>query len=93
MTARASASDGRRVPIIHLEIHGDSDRQGLVMASGEFLPWARIASALRELNIVVRNSIVLVLGVCSGAFILTAAANSPFEPAPFMESSVLTDRC
>jgi hypothetical protein len=69
--------------MLHLEIHGHINREGLVLASGEFLSWLDIAPHIRELNVAVRNSIVLVLGVCSGAFALTAAANSPFEPSPF----------
>lgn len=71
------------VPVVHLEIHGDVHRRGLIMPSGELLPWGPLAVAFREVNIVVRNSVILVLGVCSGAFALTAAANSPFEPSPF----------
>lgn len=69
-------------PIVHLEIHGDADRAGFVLASREFVPWNVVADALRELNVIVRNSVVLVLGTCSGAFVLTAVANSPFERAP-----------
>jgi hypothetical protein len=71
------------VPVVHLEIHGDVRRRGLVMASSELLVWERLASSFRELNIIVRNAVVLVLGVCSGAFALTAAANDPFAPSPF----------
>ena len=80
---RARKYNGKWVPLIHLEIHGDTQRRGLVLESGELLPWNDIADRLRQLNIVVQNSLVVVLGVCSGAFILTAAVTSPFEPAPF----------
>lgn len=83
MRDRARSFGGKWVPVVHLEIHGDAERRGLVMASGEFVPWVRVASHLREVNIIVRNSLVVVLGVCSGAFLLTAAAANPFEPAPF----------
>ncbi len=70
-------------PIVHLEIHGDADRGGLVLASDEFLPWNAVTDALRQVNVITKNSVVLVLGTCSGAFVLTAVANSPFERAPF----------
>jgi hypothetical protein len=74
-------SRGAWIPMLHFEIHGS--REGLGLASDEFLSWETIAPYLRKLNVTVRNSIVLVLGVCSGAFAMTAAANSPFEPSPF----------
>ncbi len=69
--------------IVHFEIHGDARRAGIVLASREFLPWHLVSDALRRLNVIMKNSIVLVLGTCSGAFVLTAVANSPFERAPF----------
>lgn len=71
------------VPLVHLEIHGASDKAGLVLASGEFVGWQQFAGWLRELNIVTRNSVLMVLGVCGGLYLSTAAAVSPFEPAPF----------
>lgn len=74
---------GAWVPIIHFEVHGDTDKQGFVLASGELARWRDVANILREINISVRNALVVVLGVCSGALILTAAVTSPFEPAPF----------
>jgi hypothetical protein len=81
MQASAERARGAGVPMLHLEVHGSPE--GLGLASKEFLPWDTLAPCLRNLNVTVRNSIVLVLGVCSGAFAMTAAANSPFEPSPF----------
>ena len=71
------------VPVVHLEIHGTFEKSGLVLASGEFVPWQRFAGELRELNVATRNSVLVVLGVCGGLYLSTAAAVSPFEPAPF----------
>jgi hypothetical protein len=83
MHLQAQRYEGNWVPLVHFEIHGDEERRGLVMASGELVAWKRVASYLREVNIATKNSVIVVLGVCSGAFLLTAAATSPFEPAPF----------
>jgi hypothetical protein len=74
---------GQSSPIIHLEIHGAADRTGFVMASGEFLDWDTAAGYLRVMNVAMRNSLIIVLGVCNGAFLTYAACSSPFEPAPF----------
>lgn len=76
-------SGGTWIPMLHLEVHGDHDGTGLVTRSGEHMLWDDLAAAMREVNVVVRNSLIVVLGVCSGALLLSAAANSPFEPAPF----------
>jgi hypothetical protein len=83
MREHAAKAGGLWIPMVHLEIHGDVEQQGLVMSSGEFLSWNDLAAAIRELNIAVKNSIVVVLGVCSGAFLMTGAATSPFERSPF----------
>lgn len=37
--ARAELETMGRSPILHLEIHGSSDQQGLVLRSSEFVPW------------------------------------------------------
>jgi hypothetical protein len=81
LTARAARESW--VPLVHLEIHGASDKAGLVVASGEFVGWEQFAGWLRDLNIATRNSVLVVLGVCGGLYLSTAAAVSPFEPAPF----------
>ncbi len=77
------ASEMPWAPVVQLEIHGTSSKSGLVVASGEFIAWQRFAAELRELNVATRNSLLVVLGVCSGLYLSTAAAVSPFEPAPF----------
>jgi len=81
--AALRAEAGGWVPLIHFEMHGTRDHDALVTASGERVAWNDVAEPLRHLNIAVRNALIVVLGVCSGAFIGTAAANSPLEPAPF----------
>jgi len=77
------ARQAQWVPVIHLEIHGAADKSGLVVASGEFIPWETFAAWIRGLNIATKNSVLVVLGVCSGLYLSTAAAVNPFEPAPF----------
>jgi hypothetical protein len=75
------AQAGPWVPLIHLEMHGRKDL--IATASNERIKWDDLAVPIRHLNVAVKNSIIMVLGVCSGAFMATAAANSPFEAAPF----------
>jgi len=57
-------------PIIHLEIHGSEDLDGLVLKSGELVTWEELRSALEEINLIVGNNLFLTLAVCHGAFLL-----------------------
>jgi hypothetical protein len=83
LTERALAGTGAAAPILHLEIHGDEGGTGLVMASGEPLSWGGLGDALRPLNVTLRNSLILVLGVCSGVLSIKSVTASPFERVPF----------
>jgi hypothetical protein len=81
--AALRAQAGSWVPLVHFEMHGTTERDAVVTASGERVKWNDVAEPLRHINIAVQNALIVVLGVCSGAFIGVAAANNPLEPAPF----------
>jgi hypothetical protein len=70
-------------PVLHLEMHGDAAKQGLVLASREFVKWEGLCDAVRRVNVAVRNSLVLVLGTCHGASVLAGVASAPFQRSPF----------
>lgn len=55
-----------RFPIIHFEVHGD--KKGLGLTSNVFIPWEEILNELMEINILTRNSLVISMGVCFGAY-------------------------
>ena len=69
------------VPIVHLEIHGNV--QGVTTASGERVSWIALSEPLRRINIASRNSLIVVLATCEGAYLATAVAEMPFAAAPF----------
>lgn len=69
------------IPILHLECHGTTDGLGIVLASGEFVPWRDLRRPLEEINILCAAHILLVLGICRGARILELV--DPTERAPF----------
>ena len=58
-------------PIVHLEIHGSADKDGLVLASGELVSWEEMKSILTEINIASRMNLFVTLAVCHGAYLLT----------------------
>lgn len=59
------------LPIIHFEIHGSTNKDGLVLASGELVPWESVRAILTEINIASRMNLFVSLAVCHGAYLLT----------------------
>lgn len=55
-------------PIIHIECHGDEEKQGLILnPSKELITWNELETPLRKINIVLKNSLLITLGVCYGS--------------------------
>ena len=75
------AEAGACVPIIHLEVHGS--KQAVQVSSMEIISWHELSVPLRRVNLAVRNSMIVTTAVCYGAYIGTAAATHPSDPAPF----------
>ncbi len=81
-------------PIIHIEAHGSSE--GLTMESGEMVSWTDVTYLIREINILTKNNLMLVLASCYGISIdaqLNILLRAPFwvAVAPLREvgSSVI----
>lgn len=67
-------------PIIHLEIHGSE--LGLVLKSGELIPYSILAMHLSILNRGCKNNLFLTMAVCHGAMLSFNVQLS--KPAPFL---------
>jgi len=53
-------------PILHLDFHG-SETQGLELShSGERVSWNELYSCLQKINLVLKNDLLVVAGVCFG---------------------------
>lgn len=66
-------------PIIHLEVHGSED--GICINNGDCISWSEILPKLVEINTLVQNTLILVLGVCKGIKIIKYLGIQ--ERAPF----------
>jgi hypothetical protein len=66
-------------PIVHIEAHGD--KTGMVLASGELLPWGDLAAALRPINEATQFNLLLVLALCSGWHFCRALMPTDAAPA------------
>lgn len=77
---RDEVRDLGRFPILHLEIHGSSDKSGLVLTSGDYVAWEDLVPALTAINFLMKNNLLVTLAVCSGAYL--AQILRATRPAP-----------
>ena len=56
-------------PILHIECHGASDRKGIVLADGTYIPWRQLKPTLIDINVATRCHLLVVLAACHGAYI------------------------
>lgn len=75
---KKASADGN-YPYVHIEMHGSEN--GLKLKSGERVTWQEVAHRCQELNIIIKNNLILSLATCFGAYVFKAIV--PTEPAPF----------
>lgn len=68
-------------PILHFEIHGDKDKQGLVLADGHLIPIMEFGNTLRNINVLTGCNLFVTLAVCHGLH--TMFALNTKHAAPF----------
>lgn len=68
-------------PIIHFEIHGSSNFDGLILASDELVSWSEIYTYLININSNIGNNLFITLAVCHGAYLMQLIKLD--KPAPF----------
>ncbi len=66
-------------PFLHFEIHGYDD--GICTINGDCISWRDILPFLMEINILLRNGLLLILGVCKGVSLVKYIGI--MERAPF----------
>jgi hypothetical protein len=59
-----------RAPIVHIETHGITDETGLIVSSGEFVPWSALKAPLTTINVTCRLNLLVVLAACNGRALL-----------------------
>lgn len=67
------------LPILHFETHGYIS--GLKLNSGELIDWEELFELTRKYNILLKNNLLLQLGMCFGLSLLSKL--NPFDRAPF----------
>ncbi len=72
---------GGHHPILHFEIHGSNQKNGLVLKSMELITWDELRRFLIDLNCQIGNNLFLTLAVCHGAHLMQIMRID--QPAPF----------
>lgn len=67
------------LPVLHFEMHGG--HEGLDLESGEVITWSELCGYLREMNIAMNNTLLVVLAACYGTEICEQIM--PLLRAPF----------
>lgn len=67
------------LPILHFEMHGDD--KGFMLANGEIADWEELTPFLRQMNVHLKNGLLVTLGVCEGIYLYQVI--NPLQPAPF----------
>lgn len=74
----ADCETGRNAPILHFEVHGSVDKDGLVLTSRELILWEELYADLVKINIAIKNELFITMAVCHGNYLLrTAQINRP----------------
>jgi hypothetical protein len=68
-------------PIIHFEIHGNKNKNGLVLNSNESITWKELVKVISEINIIIKNNLFITFAVCHGAYFLQEIKIN--KPSPY----------
>ena len=55
--------------LIHFEMHGSENREGLILADNSFISWFEITELLRIININSKNQLYVTMATCYGRYI------------------------
>lgn len=70
----------KRAPIVQIDAHGDEDGEGLILASGEFVPWTMLKGPLTAINVTCRLNLVVLVAACNARGLLEIV--QPTDRAP-----------
>ncbi len=74
----ADCGNNRNSPIIHFEVHGSPQKDGLVLTSREPVKWEELYQQLYPINKTMKNELFVTWAVCHGNFFMsTSFLNRP----------------
>lgn len=67
--------------LLHFEMHGSGNRDGLICTDGSLIRWDELVNLLRAINIKTNNSLYLTMATCYGRFLFEGV--NPEEKSPY----------
>jgi hypothetical protein len=67
--------------VIHFEMHGSVDLNGLILANGALVNWDEIISLLRPINIKTNNQLYVTMATCFGRYLYKGV--DPYLKSPY----------
>ncbi|SEV91150.1 hypothetical protein SAMN05428988_0371 [Chitinophaga sp. YR573] len=76
---RQLVTKGVLIPILHFEMHGSE--RGMQLTSNEVVTWEELGELCRNINMLIKNQLIVSLATCKGAYFYKCIEIS--RPAPF----------
>ena len=70
----------KSIPILHIDAHGSSDKQGIILKNNEFISWVDCKPFLIDLNKATRLNLMVVFSLCYGAYFASNLQPSDRSP-------------
>lgn len=67
--------------IIHLEMHGSKNLDGLICADGSLIEWEKSIELFRQINVITCNKLFITMGTCYGRYLYKAV--DPYKKSPY----------
>jgi len=67
--------------LLHLEMHGEDQLTGLVLADGSLLTWEELVTLFRPINVNSSNNLYLTMATCNGRFLYKGV--HPYDKSPY----------
>lgn len=67
--------------LIHLEMHGDENKKGLVLSDGSLINWQELNNKFREINIITKDNLFITMATCYGRYLYLGT--DPYKKSPF----------
>lgn len=67
--------------LIHFEMHGDENLEGLILSNGELIEWKELVELFRPINIISCNKLFITMATCNGRFLYKGI--DPYQKSPY----------
>jgi hypothetical protein len=74
------AVSNNEYPWIHIECHGSTAENGIVLSKGDFISWQELNPEFTKINLACKCNLMIVMAACNGAYL--AEILQPMDRAP-----------